>query len=176
MTDGLTEAVYRRRYLRYGLGALLLLGLASGTAAQDGEAATQGANVYRYAALGEAVMNVDLWGLVKEPGRYQVALSTELVDLITLGGGPDFQVEDTRTARETTVDISREGASGLAIMFSAQLESITNGQAVPPPLLDGDIVTVRATVRQRFSWLDAVSVVGSLASVTFLILRIVGGP
>ena len=177
MIDGLNDAAQGRRLLRYTLSvAMLLVVFAPGAAAQEGDATTQGAKVYRYAALGEAIMNVDIWGLVQEPGRYQVAPTNTLVDLITLAGGPDFQVEDTRTARETTVDISREGASGLGIIFSSRLEHITSGQAVPPAVVDGDIITVRATVRQKFSWLDAVSVVGSLASVTFLILRIVSGP
>jgi hypothetical protein len=175
MTEGLTEPWPRRRSLGYFVGAALLLFTFTQSAAAQEESTTRGATVYRYAAIGETVMNIDLWGLVLEPGRYQVAPTTTLVDLITLAGGPDFQVEDTKTIRETTVEIAREGSSGLAVVFTAQLEEITNGTAAPPQLLDGDIVTVQALVRQRFSWLEALSVVGSVAAVTYLIIRIATG-
>ena len=174
MTESMTDAALPR-LARYFLGVAMLLLVVQPVAAQDEAPTTRGATVYRYAALGEAVMDVDLWGLVQEPGRYQVAPTTTLVDLITLAGGPDFQVEDTKTARTTTIDIAREGPAGLSNIFTARLDHITDGEAVPPQLQDGDIVTVRSLVRQKFSWLDALGVAGSIASITFLILRITGG-
>jgi hypothetical protein len=37
---------------------------------------------------GEITMSVNLWGYVRSPGRYEVPISTDLVQLISYAGGP----------------------------------------------------------------------------------------
>lgn len=37
---------------------------------------------------GEITMSINLWGYVRNPGRYEVPISTDLVQLVSYAGGP----------------------------------------------------------------------------------------
>jgi len=43
---------------------------------------------YYISKPGEITMTINLWGYVKNPGRYEVPISTTLVDLVSFAGGP----------------------------------------------------------------------------------------
>jgi hypothetical protein len=43
---------------------------------------------YYISKAGEITMPVNLWGNVKNPGRYEIPISTDLVELISFAGGP----------------------------------------------------------------------------------------
>ena len=160
------------------LGVLgLLLGLAGAHGADAQPVAGQGVAVYRFAEPGQPVIAVDLWGSIRQTGRYFIPPEMGLLDLITLAGGPAAQPETDQVIRETTVELSRADSTSRTIVFTSQLEALTSGEAQPPPLRSGDVVTVRTTLERRFEWTDALSVVAAVASVTLVILRIasIGG-
>lgn len=73
---------------------------------------------YYIAKPGELTMQVNVWGFVKNPGRYEVASSTDLIQLLSFAGGPVqyaninevriasiMTAEGNSTARERTVDL-----------------------------------------------------------------------
>lgn len=43
---------------------------------------------YYISKPGEITMPVNLWGYVKNPGRYEVPISTDLIQLVSYAGGP----------------------------------------------------------------------------------------
>ena len=59
------------------------------------------ASYYYVAKPGELTIQVNIWGDVQKPGRYEVASTTDLVQLISYAGGP------TREANLSDVRISR---------------------------------------------------------------------
>jgi protein involved in polysaccharide export with SLBB domain len=42
---------------------------------------------------GEITMSVNLWGHVRNPGRYEVPISTDIVQLISYAGGPSSEAD-----------------------------------------------------------------------------------
>ncbi|MDX1419437.1 MAG: hypothetical protein R3181_05670 [Rubricoccaceae bacterium] len=156
----------------WSLGMMVLL-MAGPLSAVAQPTVGQGVAVYRFAEPGQPVIAVDLWGTVRSTGRFFVREETTLVDLLTLAGGPLLQAETEQAVREVTVEVSRMQGSARAVVYASVLEDLTSGvEAAPPPLLDGDVVTVRTSIDQTFSWIDAISVVAAVASVTLVILRI----
>ncbi len=60
------------------------------------------AGAYYYVARpNEMTMQVNIWGFVQHPGRYEVATATDLVQLLSYAGGPtpDADIEDVRVSR-----------------------------------------------------------------------------
>lgn len=45
-------------------------------------------NLVLWGTPGELTMQVNVWGFVKNPGRYEVASSTDLIQLISFAGAP----------------------------------------------------------------------------------------
>jgi hypothetical protein len=71
------------------------------------------ASYYYIAKPGELTMQVNLWGFVKNPGRYEVPSSTDLVQLISFAGGPTdyakmYEVKITRIVRNDSIQGKRE--------------------------------------------------------------------
>jgi hypothetical protein len=80
--------------IRLGL-LVALLGIAGwSTASAQLEASFGGrqslsSTAYYYISkAGEITMPVNLWGNVKNPGRYEIPISTDLVELLSFAGGP----------------------------------------------------------------------------------------
>src|SRR5690606_6712617 len=119
-----------------------------GTPAVAQPVAGGGVAVFRFAEPGRPVIAVDLWGSVRQTGRYLVEPGTGVLDLLTLAGGPALQVESDQAVRTVTVEVSRVEGGERHVVFSEDLDRLTAGGALPPPLLEGDVVTVRTQVSQ----------------------------
>lgn len=61
----------------------------------------QAGSYYNVAKPGELTMQVNVWGFVQHPGRYEVGNSIDLVQLLSFAGGPtqDADMEDVRITR-----------------------------------------------------------------------------
>ncbi|HLT46683.1 MAG TPA: hypothetical protein VK002_05590 [Rubricoccaceae bacterium] len=168
-----TGAALVRRAPRGAWRLLGVLGLLfSGVQAAAQPETGQGVAVFLFAEPGQPVISVDLWGSVRQPGRYLVAPETGLLDLLTIAGGPQLQAETDQVVRSVTVEVSRASSLDRSIVFTSELQALTSGEATPPPLLDGDVVTVQTSVNQRFTWLNGLTVVASVASIALIILRV----
>lgn len=66
------------------------------------------ASFYFIAKPGELSMQVNIWGYVQNPGRYEVPTATDLVKLVSYAGGPkqDAVLDNVKVTR----NISRAGA------------------------------------------------------------------
>jgi hypothetical protein len=65
------------------------------------------ASFYFIAKQGELAMQVNIWGFVKNPGRYEVSTATDLIKLLSYAGGPTedavlYNVKVVRNPAKTT--------------------------------------------------------------------------
>ena len=112
---------------------------------------------------------VYVWGAVRTPGFFQVGPGVDAVRLLALAGGPQIGgAQDSGVIQDATVSIIR---SGQGTVFESTLEAFVAGTAVPP-LQDGDALQVDIVRRSRFTFRDGLSVVGSVAALALVILRI----
>jgi hypothetical protein len=119
---------------------------------------------YYIARPGEITMQVNLWGDVLKPGRYEVPISTDLIQLISLAGGP------TREADLSEVRISRyaKSAAGLSkYQVKVNLEDFLKTDEAKLPLLNGDAIYVDYVT--RFNFRDVITIVSTAALVTIAV-------
>ena len=151
---------------------LLVIGIAPSTRAQ-GLTDASGVAVFRYAEPGRPTKAVQIWGAVRNAGVYQVERETGLLSLLTLAGGPLVGVEDDRNVRSIQVRVIRDPSTARTVVLDTSLDALTTEAVAIPALEDGDLVTLTAQTRQRFTWRDALTVTASVASLAVLVLRIV---
>ncbi|MEL6703600.1 MAG: hypothetical protein AAFY55_08980 [Bacteroidota bacterium] len=142
----------------------------SGTPGIDG--GTGLAAVYSYVPPGIPAMEIDVWGAIRQPGRYRVPRTMELLDVLSVAGGPVIGTDEEGRTQEAIVRLSREGTNGRDLLFEAQLADVERGTAVPPPVTENDILSVQVRVRARLYWRDVLSVTTSVAALTLLFLNI----
>ena len=130
--------------------------------------ASSAASYYYVAKPGELTMHVNIWGFVQKPGRYEVASSTDLVQLISFAGGPtDYadldEVKITRTMIEDSTIYKQE--------IVVDLERLDKVEDAKLALRPGDTIFVGHT-----AWLtirDAFNVVATAAIITTAITQII---
>ncbi len=81
------------------------------------------ASFYYIAKPGELSMQVNVWGFVKNPGRFEIPTSTDLVKLLSYAGGPtqDGILYNVRVVRNVTSTSGKKAEE-----FSVDLENLAN--------------------------------------------------
>lgn len=126
------------------------------------------ASYYYIAKPGELTMQVNVWGFVRNPGRYEVPSSTDLIQLLSLAGGPSVgadldDVKVTRFVRSDTVVSRSEYRVNLK-----ELYKVDQGKLVIYP---GDTVFL-----DHSSWLtirDMFSVITTAAIITSAVAQVI---
>jgi hypothetical protein len=123
---------------------------------------------YSIAKPGELTMQVNVWGMVNHPGRYEISITTDLLQLISLAGGPtpDADVDAVKVTRylKTETGITR----GEYIVDLSDLYRVNESSLVLQP---GDTITM-----DRSSWVsirDIIGIVTSVAVITVSVTTIV---
>ncbi len=99
-----------------------------------------GSSAYYFVGkTGELTITVNLWGFVRNPGRYEVPSSTDLVQLISYGGGPlkEAKLKNVRIIRSV-----REDTTIVEKVIKVNVEKIIEDGEPSPILLPGDTVVV----------------------------------
>lgn len=99
-----------------------------------------GSSAYYFVGkTGELTITVNLWGFVRNPGRYEVPSSTDLVQLISYGGGPlkEAKLKDVKIIRSV-----REDTAIVEKVIKVNVEKIIENGEPSPLLLPGDTVVV----------------------------------
>ncbi|CUS89692.1 polysaccharide export outer membrane protein [Candidatus Kryptobacter tengchongensis] len=99
-----------------------------------------GSSAYYFVGkTGELTITVNLWGFVRNPGRYEVPSSTDLVQLISYGGGPlkEAKLKDVKIVRSV-----REDTTIVEKVIKVNVEKIIEDGEPSPLLLPGDTVVV----------------------------------
>ncbi len=117
---------------------------------------------------GELTMNVNLWGAVKNPGRYEVPSATDLVQLISYAGGPleAASLDDIRITR-----LGKKDGSVLRGEVRVNLEDLREVDPAKLVLNPGDTIYIEYS-----SWntaRDVFIVVGVLATVTAAVTGVI---
>jgi protein involved in polysaccharide export with SLBB domain len=159
------------KLLRYGA---LFLVFASASFAQNSNSnlssATpnaQAGSYYYVARPNEMTMQVNVWGFVYHPGRYEVATTVDLIQLLSFAGGPtnDADIEDVRLTRV----VRRDGIiSTKEIRFN--LKKLDRTEEAKLMLQPGDTIIIEHTA--WVTWREVVSVVTTAAIETAAVAQI----
>lgn len=116
---------------------------------------------YYFAKSGDITIYVNIWGAVRSPGRYEIASSTNLIELISLAGGPDeySKLDKVRIIRSKTND--QEANKKEIVVNIEELDEFNENEL---ELYPGDTIFIEQT-----SWYKVKDVVG-VVSTTLLFL------
>ena len=117
---------------------------------------------------GELTMQVNIWGFVHNPGRYEVPTSTDLIQLVSYAGGPiqDAKLDEVKVTRflKRETGISRGE-------FFVNLDELSKVEQAKLTLYPGDTIYIEHT-----SWLsirDAFAVFASVAIITTAVSQVI---
>ena len=119
------------------------------------------ASYYYIGKPGELTMNVNLWGAVKNPGRYEVPSSTDLVQLPSYAGGP-LEAASLGSVKITRL-VKKEGGATRG-EYMVDLTNLADLETTKLALNPGD--TIYIDYSSWNTWRDVFIVVGVLATVT----------
>ena len=97
---------------------------------------------YYISKPGEITMSINLWGHVRNPGRYEVPISTDIVQLVSYAGGPMSE------ANLSSVKISRvvRGVDAVrTVEFDVNLNHLDKLDEKARRLEPGDTIFIDAT-------------------------------
>jgi hypothetical protein len=145
---------------------LLLCHRSPAQTAQGGLAPTlpsaSAASYYYVSKPGELTMQVNIWGYVRNPGRYEIPTSTDLVQLVSFAGGPS-QGADMNDVHVTRFLRKESGITRQRI--SVDLENLENVELSKLTLYPGDTIfidnTSWTTIRDAFTIVTTAAVVTS---------------
>jgi len=147
------------------LGALLLCGSGVLFAQMETSLSTthtgaSSAAYYYISKPGEITMSVNLWGYVRNPGRYEVPISTDLIMLLSYAGGPlrEADLGSVRIARA----VRREDAIR-TVEYTVNLDRFDKLDEKARDIEPGDTIFIEAPA---ISWIDVFSVMTTLAIIT----------
>ena len=135
------------KYFRFNAIASFIILIAASSASAQGlfsqPNAPIGSSAPSYYYLGGKeglTISVNLWGFVKNPGRYEVPSSTDLVQLISLGGGPleHAQLDGVKIVRQ----IMQQDSTYKTEVIPADLDYFQKTGEKTPLLLPGDTIIV----------------------------------
>ena len=163
--------------IRYGAIFTILaawgLAVAGPGYAQVEDAEARRAAFFRYVEPGKATMRVSVWGNVAAPGRYEVHADTDLLELLSLAGGPSDRLRRSNEKHNSTIVLSRKTGTALSVIFEAPLMDVTDGLTPYPPLQDEDLLRVDTLIKRSLNWRDGLTIIGALATTTLLVVRII---
>jgi len=126
------------------------------------------ASFYYISKPGEVTMQVNIWGAVQKPGRYEVPTSTNLIQLVSYAGGPnqDAKIDKVKIMR----GIKKEGGTSKEEYF-LDLEELSTIDESKLVLYPGDTIFI-----DRSSWStvrDILTIVTTAAIITSAIANVI---
>jgi len=126
-------------------------------------ASTSGASPAAYYYIskpGEITMNINVWGFVRNAGRYEVPISTDLVDLISFAGGPhaDADLSSVKVSRSV-----RRGTAVRTVEYYLDLSRLDKLDQKALDLEPGDTVYIEPVA---FTGRDVFNLVAVAATIT----------
>jgi hypothetical protein len=127
----------------------------------------QAGSYYNVAKPGELTMQVNMWGYVQHPGRYEVSNSIDLMQLLSYAGGPtqDADIEDVRITRI----VRRDGLLSTK-EIRVNLKLLDRMEEAKLLLQPGDTIFLDHT--SWVTWRDVVGVVTTAAIVTAAVAQV----
>lgn len=126
------------------------------------------ASFYYISKPGELTMQVNIWGAIQKPGRYEIPTSTDIIQLISFAGGPNTdakmnKVRVTRALKDEGIVVRKE--------YYVDLDDLPNTETSKLELYPGDTIFIDHT-----SWSmvrDVLTVVTTAAIITSAIANVI---
>lgn len=129
--------------------------------------------VNTYARPGEATQTVYVWGAVGNPGIWEIETGTGLVELFSVVRPTGYGEESPGTRTRILLRIHRTTDGETRVVTEMRLSELLE---MPPPerpfLRPQDVIEVRNVQTRKFSLETVGTVIGTLSSVTLLVIRI----
>ena len=123
------------------------------------------AAVYRYAEEDDVTIRVSVWGVVRNPGIYEIPRDAHLNLLFSAAGGPSLQVRQQRDTQTLRIQLVRETESGeREVVYRETMDGEIVVNDENPPLQEGDVLTVESFIERGVNWRDVLSIGTSLTS------------
>ncbi len=123
---------------------------------------------YLISKSGEITMPVNLWGYVKNPGRYEVPISTDLVQLLSYAGGP---LPDADMGAVKITRIIQRDNQIRKVEYTVNLNHLDRLDALSLSLEAGDTIYIDALTFQVRDIVNIITtaaiITGSVASVIY---------
>ncbi len=126
------------------------------------------ASYYYISKPGELTMQVNVWGSVRNPGRYEVGSTTDLIQLISYAGGP------AADAKLDEVQITRfQMSNGLRSIsqYSVDLDHLATVDSSKLVLYPGDTIFIDRSGWTAFR--DVLTVVTTAAIITSAVANVI---
>lgn len=123
---------------------------------------------YTFAKPGDLTIIVNVWGNVDKPGRYEISSTLNLINLLSLAGGPG------REAKLGEVSITRLVGSDSTVRrvtFIVNLEDLTKVSERDLVLYPGDTIVLERSAWSKF--LEAFAVVTPMITLTLAVVQII---
>ncbi len=145
----------------FGLLLLSALDLDSANAQVEGGLGPSASSVapaafYYISKPGEITMSINLWGMVRQPGRYEVPISTDMVQLLSYAGGP---LREADLSEVQVTRIERRDDSIRKVEFYIDLRRLQRLDAQALTLRPGDTIFLDA----KFSTGDFFNILTTVA-------------
>lgn len=123
---------------------------------------------YYVAKPGDLTMQINIWGQVRNPGRYEVSTSTDLVQVLSFAGGPtaDAKLDEVKVTR-----FLRQEANIVRTEYFLDMEDLTHVDPGKLVLRPGDTIFLAQSGWTRFR--DIATVVTTAAIITSAVAQVV---
>ncbi len=122
---------------------------------------------YTFAKPGDLTIIVNVWGNVDKPGRYEISSTLNLINLLSLAGGPG------REAKLGDISITRLVGSDSTVRrvtFRVNLEDLTKVSERDLTLYPGDTIVLERSTWSKF--VDAVNAIGPVVALAYIVIQI----
>jgi protein involved in polysaccharide export with SLBB domain len=132
-------------------------------------AQTSAASYFFISKPGELTIQVNIWGSIRIPGRYEVPTSTDLIQLISYAGGPtvDADLDEVRITRVS----KNEGNNDIREQYYVDLDDFSSVDNAKLTLYPGDTIFINRTAWSSLR--DIFTVVSTAAIVTTAVANII---
>lgn len=128
---------------------------------------------FYYLQPGQATVQIQVLGMVRNPGLYEVRAGTDLDKMVALAGGPVVNVRYDNDVRTVLVRLFRRMPEQREIIYEAPMDNLGSLVAPYPVLVDGDLLSIEVIEKRRFNWRDTFTVAGAVAAVALATERFV---
>ena len=136
---------------------------------------TMGGSYFNYSDKNKVNIEVNIWGYVRNPGKYLIPKGCTVQDLISFAGGPviESNLDDIRLFRpkNDSLGISEDKIINLNYNDLLWSENVNTKKLTNPVLESGDILIFPGSPKYFFR--DNIALVTSLTSVVISVLLLV---